>query len=251
MPLQAKPELHKNLRVQLTGKQGPDISLIMWEFAQCDRDALTSDVAWDLMAHNAALYHLLAPIRKRIQSLANKSRRSGEAESVFQRRYSALVQRQFRKAATDPLFRSALTVWNETLVSLRPFLDRMLKHAGGPQSEGFPDLSKKQLEGVEYLLLFFHSLLAGSPVTVEPKQLLRVFASLHSERPGPKPDEPNRKAAERVLRIALQAKADGKQLTVSEIAELALPWYATAQASRKNEATRWARDILRSRGLRR
>ena len=230
-------------------KQMPDPLLIMWELGQCQREALASDRTWDLMAHNAALYHLLAPIRKPVQNLASKSHKSGEEESVFQRRYSALIQRHFRKAASDPLFQSALAVWNETLVSLRPCLDRILNHAGGPQSEGFPDLSKKQLVGVGYLLPLLRSVFAGLPATAEPKQLLKAIASLAAERPGPKPGEPNRKAAERVVGIALQAKADGKQLTASEIAEQALPWYATAGASRRHEAQRWVRDILRARRL--
>lgn len=225
------------------------------------------DWTWDLMAHYTGQFILLLPIRTRIESLERHYRHQPE---VFSQKLNALLERQHLLRKNEPLYRWGLSLWHESLARLNPSLYRDLKqsavrnhrtHGRSPRLEGLmPDLSRKQVKAVEYLLPFADSLIAGHAKKVEPKELLKALASLASQRPGPKPGSrkeadlmgwrPDARDAERVVQICRQARADRKDLTDGKIAEAAFPsYYAEAEAWRRIEIRKYVRDTLRSRGL--
>ena len=222
----------------------PDPSLIIREFVELPRAVFASDLTWDSLAHSAAQHYVFAPIRKELQTLARAHR---ESEAQFQQKCSELIAHHFEKVRDDPSFQSACALWNATLLRLKPNADAVLKQAGGSQGEySLPDVTRKQLEAIGYLVSCFLFLLAGQTEAINVNQVLEALASLWAKRPGPKV-EPDRRLKGKVLAGYAAAIAEGKEPTTGEIAARVFSWYSdpNTRASFRDGARRDVRNVLR------
>lgn len=197
-----------------------------------------SDLTWDSIGYNAGLYHLLWPLRRRIQVLAHKHR---YRPAAFERELRKVFERYLRKVENEPWFQRNVAMY-------AGFRERVEKCLREPRSQGSPstlpwNCSERQLAAVAELIPLVRRLFEGRRVKAKPKRLVGILSTLASAGPGRKPS-PERI---RILALDRQAREHGKALLrPSEMAAKAFPRYAAFSQHYRRKAQDFVVDVRRS-----
>jgi len=114
------------------------------------------DLTWDSIGCNAGLYHLIWPLRGRIQVLARKHQ---HRPTVFKREFEKLLERYYRKVRGEPWFQ-----WNLAQFSgYRERVERSLRESrsGVSSSEHSRAYRKGKLRRLLFSFLMCAVCLAG------------------------------------------------------------------------------------------
>ena len=246
MKMQSRPE------AQITPELGQETPLIIQKALQAPRDIMASNLVWDSWAHEAAGYFILAPVRKRIQSLARRSRRCNEPEAAFEKKYSQLVREQFRKAAKDPCSKRAVALYNQTSRRLRVAFSQTLKQAGTPRAENFyADLTRRKLEAIGSLRSVFSVLFNGEAQHLDAKNLLGAIASLQAQRQGPKTPDWTDRLKKKIILAYVGLVKKGHRPKVPQVARIVFSEYSKPTSTEwdKDHLCEQVRNVLRPLGL--
>ena len=246
MKMQSTPE------AQITQELGRETPLIIQKAVQAPRDIMASNLAWDSMAFRAAQYFILAPVRKRLQSLARRSRRCNEPEAVFEKRLAQLVREQLRKAANDPSLKKAVALHNQTLTRLRAVCRQALKQAGTSRAGNFyAGLTRRKLEAIGSLNSVFSVVFNAEAQPLDSKNLLRAIASLQAPRQGPKTGGQSDRLKKKIILAYVGLVKKGHRPKVPQVARRVFSEYSKPTTTEwdKDEFCEKVRDVLRPLGL--
>jgi hypothetical protein len=203
-------------------------------------DLFASEFLWNAIGFWGGVYWLLWPIREQLQAIGRKFR---EDPPRFWKKYSALVNRHFRKLASDPAQKEAIkwfTVFAHNVQAYASMAEHPTRrNAGGSTDDLFslpPRFSQKNADAATDLLSTLECVMKGQPQEdrhAVAKKVIGDFVAL-AKHPGGCPPKDDGKRA-------LEIKRSGKysQRTLHCICIEIVPGYLDMPS--------WKRDLQRRR----
>ena len=194
-------------------------------------EPLASDLYWDALGVMAGLHWLLSPLRKRVQSLAQKYR---HRPKVFCREFQEILELHITRLRATPeglAGLDGLSWYKQEVGRHMQAINKSHPHTKPSVIEQplalTQGLSQRKLDATQYLLPWLSSLIAGHPMKMEPKKLRAKIITLFSFRPGSEAYD----ITKEIRRIDSETRAKDRPLSDGEIAARVYQWYRQSKSS--------------------